>query len=165
MINGTGGSCRIIPAFGNLDAVDPAAVDGGNTVFEMPCMNGTRFMQPYYQLYDLADAPCDTLGIDGVTEGWGPPDTSVPTRSARDQDDSPRLYPNPASTHLIVDDLPEGGATLTVLDARGSRVREANVTSRTFTFDNLGDLPAGAYVVRARGLVRGEVWAMRFLRK
>ena len=57
------------------------------------------------------------------------------------------LQPNPARQRVQVN-LPVGGASITLLDATGRRLRTLNVTGKVATLE-LGGLAPGLYVVRA----------------
>ncbi len=149
MLSPSGGSYRLIPAFSNLEAESVAEVAGNLESFEMPCLNGNRLFSPYYQLYDQANAPCDTLGIDGVTEGWGPDDAvsaHVPHQ------EHVRLYPSPVGrgTLITVEFEPhQEPLTLTVYSAADGRVIgkvQQLLPGATTAFISTKGLAAGLYI-------------------
>ena len=158
LLSHAGGSARRMYAFDNLDATDPAEVGGGTDAFDVPCMNSNAFLSTRYQIYDLDGASCDTLGIDGPTEGWYDPayqGIGTSTVSATKSSEVLRVYPNPVGqgSGLLSVELPGtsvavGTAQLQVVDARGRvlRTRSLAAGQSLYVLDVAG-LPAGWYVV------------------
>ena len=64
LLNHHGGGCAAVTSLANLDAAYPGDLVGGIMSLAVPCKNSNQFVQPYFQLYDLRDSPCDTLGVD-----------------------------------------------------------------------------------------------------
>jgi hypothetical protein len=101
---------------------------------------------PNFRLYDFANSPCDTLGINS------PSDVSVVPPDKK----SFTLSPNPAATHFTVT-LPEGSGAvrLSILDLQGRMLREAAVTASGQHIGTEG-LPNGTYLVRISDAATGH---------
>jgi len=163
-----GAACRLLTAFDNLDAANVEEINGGWDAFGTPCLNGNAFVSTRYQIYDLAGSPCDTLGIDGPTEGWYDPDWVVSTTDAPvgvQENKNLVVYPSPAQANSYVTVvLPEHIAAgyLVVTNVSGQMVMRRKVAQgEQLKVLSLSGLASGLYQVSLRS--GAEYFAGRFL--
>ncbi|HEY4786087.1 MAG TPA: T9SS type A sorting domain-containing protein, partial [Bacteroidales bacterium] len=58
------------------------------------------------------------------------------------------IYPNPTLTGTFNVNLPDGADAVNILDMSGRIVKQVKLSGETFIEMNLGDAPAGIYVVQ-----------------
>ncbi len=168
MLSYGGGSCRLVPAFDNLDAPNVEDINGGWDAFGTPCLNGNAFVSTRYQIYDLSDSPCDTLGIDGPTEGWYDPDYVVSTTEESSTPQSAgilRVYPSPTAigANYFVDlPSPHASGHIAVFDQAGRRILHQPVSGSQRTVAlSATSLRSGLYVISFTS--RKGLWTGRLL--
>ena len=113
---------------------------------QLPSITG--FFLPnfvHFRLWDVPGSPCDTLGIDA------PPPASAET--PKPEPTGVDVYPNPASEHLIVEDLlpGHGGGELRFYNLFGGLVhRQAIEKGEASAQVNVAFWPPGAYLWELR---------------
>jgi hypothetical protein len=103
---------------------------------------------PNYRLLDLPGSPCDTLGINPVTEAW--------------VGATPQIRPNPVQDILYLDlPTPEQVASVQLTDALGRMVYSSDQWRPSIS---VAHLPEGVYFLmirQARGAVFSEKVVVR----
>ena len=102
--------------------------------------NGTIPHHPNYRLGRLAGSPCDTLTF--------PTDVAEPVSEAESPD--LQIAPNPAWAQTTVTGLPSKETDLILTDISGRECLRTRVSGPEAQLD-VGELPAGVYVVRVAG--------------
>jgi len=106
---------------------------------QLPRWNGILNYFPNFRLYDLADSPCDTLGIDD-------PNPPKPTYNFEEF----RMFPNPAINEVMLYVPQCEGIRIQVWNIAGQKIKEIPFIPGMEAYRlDVSDWAAGAYIVAA----------------
>ena len=115
-------------------------MSSGN-VYPMACQNiDTLYWEP------------DTMGTGTILYRWefvGDINVGASVLSIKEnalEDCLPRIYPNPASTNIIIDNLPKGRGSITIYNIYGQPFFDTENMNQSITI-NVENWPTGQYVI------------------